>query len=50
MRGLFLYYLNISKKKILVLLAVSILVILVSFMESAHELLIIYMNILPMKR
>ena len=48
MRGLFLYYLNISKKKILVLLAVSILVILVSFMESAHELLIIYMNILPM--
>lgn len=48
MRGLFLYYLNISKKKILVLLAVSILVIMVSFMESAHELLIIYMNILPM--
>lgn len=48
MRGLFLYYLHLSKKKILLLLAISVLVIAVSFMESAHELFIIYMNLLPM--
>ena len=47
MRGLFSYYINLSKRRFLLFMSLLIIVILISIFESAHELVLLYLGFLP---
>ncbi|WP_311564421.1 ABC-2 transporter permease [Peptoniphilus duerdenii] len=47
MRGLFSYYINLSKGRFLLFMSLLIIVILISIFESAHELVLLYLGFLP---
>ncbi|WP_311561552.1 ABC-2 transporter permease [Peptoniphilus duerdenii] len=47
MRGLFSYYINLSKRRFLLFMSLLIIVILISIFESAHELALLYLGFLP---
>lgn len=47
MRGLFSYYIKLSKRKFLLFMSLLIIVILISMFESAHELVLLYLGFLP---
>ena len=47
MRGLFSYYINLSKRRFLLFTSLLIIVILISIFESAHELVLLYLGFLP---
>lgn len=47
MRGLFLYYIELSKRRFLLFMPLLIIVILISIFESAHELVLLYLGFLP---
>lgn len=47
MRGLFSYYINLSKRRFLLFISLLIIVILISIFESAHELVLSYLGFLP---
>ena len=47
MRGLFSYYINLSKRRFLLYMSLLIIVILISIFESAHELVLLYLGFLP---
>ena len=47
MRGLFLYYIELSKRRFLLFMSLIIIVILISIFESAHELVLLYLGFLP---
>lgn len=47
MRGLFSYYIKLSKRRFLLFMSLLIIVILISIFESAHELVLLYLGFLP---
>lgn len=47
MRGLFSYYIRLSKRRFLLFMSLLIIVILISIFESAHELVLLYLGFLP---
>ena len=47
MRGLFLYYIKLSKRRFLLFMSLLIIVILISIFETAHELVLLYLGFLP---
>lgn len=47
MRGLFSYYIKLSKRRFLLFISLLIIVILISIFESAHELVLLYLGFLP---
>lgn len=47
MRGLFSYYIKLSKRRFLLFMPLLIIVILISIFESAHELVLLYLGFLP---
>lgn len=47
MRGLFSYYIKLSKRRFFLFMSLLIIVILISIFESAHELVLLYLGFLP---
>ena len=47
MRGLFSYYIKLSKRRFLLFMSLLIIAILISIFESAHELVLLYLGFLP---